>query len=89
MWEKFDNDVDNVLVSRLAGGVETKLKVKSTIVSRMGLHQFGEVEKHNGESMLERIAARSVKATQGIQKDLRQHTKQYRHTGNSEKAARP
>lgn len=86
-WDQFDFDVDSILNTSLAGGIDKKVEAMATIMYNVGKERFGleEVRQKQQKSTGHRNRRQQERAS--IRRDLRQLSKRYRVAPEEERAA--
>ncbi|XP_062585204.1 uncharacterized protein LOC134246875 [Saccostrea cucullata] len=84
-WEQFDQDVDAILNTTLAGSIDRKIEAMTSIIYSVGLDRF--VAEQRKKSQKEGRKNRREREIAKMRKDLRQLRKQYRKATDEEKTA--
>ena len=84
-WERFDHDVDNILNTSSAGGVDKKIEGMATIMYNVGLDRYGEEERGQPGGTV--IKNRRQREIAGLRRDLKQLTRRYREADEGERQA--
>ena len=69
-WERFDHDVDNILNTSSAGGVDKKIEGTATIMYNVGLDRYGEEERRQPGGTA--IKNRRQREIAGLRRDLKE-----------------
>nr|XP_034324819.1 uncharacterized protein LOC117689102 [Crassostrea gigas] len=86
-WEQFNFDLDSILNTSLAGGIDRKVEAMATIMYNVGKERFGleQVRQKQQQSTGHRNRRQQERAS--IRRDLRQLSKRYRVAPEEETAA--
>ncbi|XP_076090373.1 uncharacterized protein LOC143062594 [Mytilus galloprovincialis] len=84
-WQQFDEDVDAILNTTLAGNIDRKIESMTSFIYNIGMDRFGADEKEvvRREGQKNRRESKIAK----MRKDLRQLKKRYNQASEDEKPA--
>ncbi|CAG2187770.1 unnamed protein product [Mytilus edulis] len=84
-WQQFDEDVDAILNTTLAGNIDRKIELMTSFIYNIGMDRFGADEKEvvRREDQKNRRESKIAK----MRKDLRQLKKRYNQASEDEKPA--
>ncbi|CAC5407388.1 unnamed protein product [Mytilus coruscus] len=84
-WQQFDEDVDEILNTTLAGNIDRKIESMTSFIYNIGMDRFGADEKVvvKREGQKNRRESKIAK----MRKDLRQLKKRYNQASEDEKPA--
>ena len=83
-WSKFDEDLDRVLESTIAGNVDRRLTAMSTIICTMGKDRFGSLEKRTKTQVTSKLNRRELEIA-NLRKEIRCLSRQFREATEEEK----